>query len=232
VLDRHLGPGHVAPPGYPALEPSGEPLAQAGAAREAAAVLDAQGPIAVQGTEEFPAAFAELHSRLALGAAPLGLLGPSMGAAVAQLVLTDPGAASTPARRCWSVRWWCNCALPSTPPAAGSASPTRGTGVAVAARLGRVVRADRLLSAGQPAVQLVVGAQDDPEGYLERARRLKPRSRAATTIVPESNWSSSHALADEPGVTAAPQPPTPRRSTGTPPPGCGGTSTAGQPRRR
>jgi len=92
VLNRHLGPGHVAPPGYPALEPSGEPLAQAGAAREAAAVLDLQGPIAVQGTEEFPAAFAELRSRLDLGAVPLGLLGPSMGAAVAQLVLTDPGA--------------------------------------------------------------------------------------------------------------------------------------------
>jgi pimeloyl-ACP methyl ester carboxylesterase len=55
------------------------------------AVLKLQGPIAAQGAEEFPAAFAELRDKLDLGAAPLGLLGGSMGSAVAQLVLTETG---------------------------------------------------------------------------------------------------------------------------------------------
>jgi hypothetical protein len=55
------------------------------------AVLNLQGPIAAQGAEEFPAAWADLRGRLGLAAAPVALVGGSMGSAVAGLVLTETG---------------------------------------------------------------------------------------------------------------------------------------------
>lgn len=47
-------------------------------------VLNEFGPITRQAVEEFPAALAELRDRLPVGDGPLGLVGGSMGAWVAQ----------------------------------------------------------------------------------------------------------------------------------------------------
>ncbi|WP_366932891.1 hypothetical protein [Pseudonocardia sp.] len=51
------------------------------------AVLNLFGPITTQAAAEFPAALAELRSRFDLAQGPIGVLGGSLGAAVAQLVI-------------------------------------------------------------------------------------------------------------------------------------------------
>jgi pimeloyl-ACP methyl ester carboxylesterase len=79
----------------------------------------------------------------------------------------------------------------------------------VAERLDFVARADDIAAVGQPAIRLIVGAQDDPEGFLEPARRLHcalsnryaDSSRADLVVIP----GMGHALANEPGILPAPQ---------------------------
>jgi len=178
------------------------------------AVLNLQGPIAAQGAEEFPAAFAELRNKLDLGDAPLGLLGGSMGSAIAQLVLTETGrSAGVPARAAVLVSPMVQLrlAVDATGRRFGVTYPWGPASLAVAGRLDFVARADELLSAGQPAVQLIVGADDDREGFLEPAQRLQAAladrygdpARIDLVVIPDM----AHALADEPGVTPAPQTP-------------------------
>ncbi len=178
------------------------------------AVLNLQGPIAAQGAEEFPAAFAELRNELDLGDAPLGLLGGSMGSAVAQLVLTETGpGAGVPARAAVLVSPMVQLrpAVDATGRRFGVTYPWGPASLAVAGRLDFVARADELRSAGQPAVQLIVGADDDREGFLEPAQRLQAAlvgryddpARVDLVVVPDM----AHALTDEPGVTPAPQTP-------------------------
>jgi len=178
------------------------------------AVMNLQGPIAAQGAEEFPAAFAELRNRLDLGAAPLGLLGGSMGSVVAQLVLTETGpSAGVQARAAVLVSPIAQLrpAVDATGRRFGVTYPWRPASLAVAARMDFVARADELLSAGEPAVQLIIGADDDREGFLEPAQRLKATlaaryddpARVDLVVVPDM----AHALTDGPGVTPAPQTP-------------------------
>lgn len=182
------------------------------------AVMNLQGPIAAQGAEEFPAAFAELRDKLDLGDAPLGLLGGSMGSAVAQLVLTETGPrAGVRARAAVLISPIVQLrpAVDATGRRFGVTYPWEPASLAVASRLDFVARADELMSAGQPAVQLIVGADDDPEGFLEPARGLRAAladryddpARVDLIVVPDM----AHALADEPGVT--PQPQTPHAAT-------------------
>ena len=177
------------------------------------AVLNLQGPIAAQGAEEFPAAFAELRRRLDLGDGPLGLLGASMGSAVAQLVLTETGpAAGLLARAAVLVSPIVQLrpAVDATGRRFGVTYPWSPAALEVAARLDFVARVEDLPAAG-PAVQLIVGADDDREGFLEPARRLQAAllsryddpTRADLVVVPDM----AHALAYEPGVEPAPQTP-------------------------
>lgn len=177
------------------------------------AVLNLQGPIAAQGAEEFPAALAELRTALDLGNGPLALLGGSMGSAVALLVLTETApVAEIPVRAAVLVSPMVQLrpAVDATGRRFGVSYPWGATSLAVADRLDFVARADELLAA-QPAVQLIVGADDDRHGFLEPAQRLQAAladryddpARVDLVVVPEM----VHALADEPGVDAAPQTP-------------------------
>jgi acetyl esterase/lipase len=181
------------------------------------AVLNLQGPIAAQGAEEFPAAWADLRGRLGLAAAPVALVGGSMGSAVAGLVLTGtgPDADLRPA-----------AAVLISPivqlrPVVDAAARQYGfeytwgpASLEVAARLDLVARADDLVRAGQPAVLTVVGADDDADGVLLPARRLHASlaeryddaSRTAVEVIP----GMAHALAEEPGEDPAPQTPAAR----------------------
>lgn len=179
------------------------------------AVLNLQGPIAGQGAEEFPAALTELRVQLGLrGGAPLALLGGSMGSAVAALTLTEtaPAAGETvTAAVLVSPIAQLREAVGATGRRFGVTYPWSPASLAVAARLDVVARANEIAQAGQPAIQLVVGADDDPEGFLEPARRLHAAlaacyddpSRVDLVVVPRM----AHALADEPGVDPAPQTP-------------------------
>ena len=178
------------------------------------AVLNLHGPIAAQAAEEFPNALAELRERLGLGRDPLAVVGGSIGSAVAQLalaetapdagidvaaaVLISPIVQLVPVVDAMGRRF--GVTYPWSPPS-----------LEVARRLDFVARADEIARAGQPAVRLIVGAEDDAEGFLAPADRLRRAlaeryddpSRVDGVVVP----GMGHALADEPGVEPAPQTP-------------------------
>ncbi|MGH8965892.1 MAG: alpha/beta hydrolase family protein, partial [Actinomycetes bacterium] len=167
------------------------------------AVQNLYGPVSAGAAEEFPAAFAELRTQLGLGDGPIGVLGGSLGSAVAQLVIAG-GAARIAASVLVS---------PVSQLSAGVAAVGRRFGIeypwsepsrAVAARLDFVARAEEV--AACPSTLLVVGAEDDEEGFREPAARLREAlaQRSVTTelaVVP----GMGHELAEEPGLEPMPQ---------------------------
>ena len=168
-------------------------------------VLNVLDPVTRQAVEELPAALAELRRRLPLGDGPLGLVGGSTGAWVAQLVITEvdlPVAAAalvSPAIRLTSAvagyqRWW------------NYRYPWNARSRAAAQRLDFVARAGQI--AGRDvATLLVVGADDDREAFHQPAEQLHQalsrRSPDHTSLLTIPGM--GHALADEPGLQPAPQ---------------------------
>jgi dienelactone hydrolase len=177
------------------------------------AVMNLHGPIARQGADELPAALAELRDRFELGG-PLGLVGGSNGAAVAGLVLAEVAPAAgidVAAAVLVSPVSQLRAVVDAVGEQYGFTYPWTPESLAAADRLDFVARAGDLVAAGQPAVRLVVGADDDAAGFVEPARRfeaaLRDRyddpSRVDLVVIP----GMGHALADEPGVDPAPQSP-------------------------
>lgn len=178
------------------------------------AVLNVQGPVAAQGAQEFPAALAQLRDELRLGEGPVALLGGSMGAAVAQLVLAETGPAAGVFPRAAvlvSPLVQLRPAVDALGQRYGVTYPWGAQALEVARRLDLVARAGELVRHGQPAVRLVVGADDDRAGFLDPAERLRAAlaeryddpERVDLVVVP----GMEHALAEEPGLEAAPQTP-------------------------
>lgn len=179
------------------------------------AVLNLQGPIATQGAAEFPAALAALaalREQLDLGTGPLALVGGSMGAAVAQLVLAEGAPAAgiaVTAAVLVSPLVQLRPVVDALGRRYGMTYPWNPASLHVAGRLDFVARADEITAAGQPAVRLIVGGDDDHDGFLEPAQRLQAAlagryhdaSRADLVAVP----GMGHALAAEPGVDPEPQ---------------------------
>lgn len=176
------------------------------------AVLNLQGPIATRGAEEFPAALSELRERFGLTERPLGLMGGSMGSAVAELVLTETGpGAGIPVAAAVLVS-----PIARLRPAVNAISRRFGityswgpASLEVARKLDFVRRAEEIAGAGQPAIRLIVGADDDRDGFIEPTRQLHAAlstryaepSRVDFRVVPDM----AHALAEEPGIEPAPQ---------------------------
>ena len=176
------------------------------------AVLNLQGPIAAQGADEFPAAFGELRARLDLEGGPLGLVGGSMGSAVAQLVLAESGPAAgiiATAAVLISPIAQLRPAVDATARRYDFAYPWGPASLDVARRLDFVARVDEIVGSGQPAMRFIVGADDDREGFLEPAQRLRAallehyQDPARVDLAVVANM--AHALAEEPGVEPAPQ---------------------------
>ncbi|OJY41446.1 alpha/beta hydrolase [Pseudonocardia sp. 73-21] len=162
------------------------------------AVLNLFGPITTQAAAEFPAALAELRSRFDLAQGPIGVLGGSLGAAVAQLVIAGGDVEVDAAV----------LVGPVVQLATVVAANERRFGVTyawsersqeVARRLDFVARAGELKDVD---VLIVVGEGDDPV-ILEPAAAL--RSAVDGTLVTVAGM--EHALAEEPGVEPAPQMP-------------------------
>jgi dienelactone hydrolase len=170
------------------------------------AVVKIQRPVIYGAAEEFGAAFTELREQLEVGGGPVGVMGGSMGAAVAQLVLAE-GELEAGAAVLVSPLVQLRRAVEALGRRFGTTYPWSDESNAIADRLDFVARADDI-SRHQPAVLLVVGENDDA-GFLEPAAALQaalaqryddPR-RAELRVVP----GMGHALADEPGVEPAPQ---------------------------
>jgi hypothetical protein len=176
------------------------------------AVMKVQGPVATQGAEEFPGALAELRDQLGLGDGPLALVGGSMGAAVAQLVLVETGPAAgitAAAAVLISPLTELRAAVEAMGRRFGASYPWGEASLEVAHRLDFPSRAREIARCGEPAVRLIVGAEDDREGFLEPARRLRDSLSATYEDPPRTDLvvvpGMAHALAEEPGIEAAPQ---------------------------
>ena len=173
------------------------------------AVLKLHGPISSNAAEEFEPAFASLRDQLGLGDGPVGLLGGSIGAAVAQLVLTER---SIPIRAAVLVSPVVQLrrVVEAMSRHYGVTYPWSEPSLAVARRVDFVARADEVAARGQPAVLFVVGQNDDP-GFHEPAEQMRAAladryadpQRTRLVVIP----GMGHAVAEEPGIEPAPQTP-------------------------
>lgn len=159
------------------------------------------GPIWSQAVDEFPAAFAELRERLDVGAdAAVGLVGGSMGSAVAAGVLAS-GTSGARAVVLLSPMMQLRAMIDAVAPLFGGYtwSPEAE---AVAARMDFIARAGEVTASGA-AIRLIAGADDEEEAFLVPAREFARVTGAELHEQP----GVGHALAEEPGVDAAPQTP-------------------------
>lgn len=174
------------------------------------AVLNLQGPVTSAAFEEFAPAFAQLRSRFALGERPIGVLGGSIGSAVAQLVIAA-GAVPVSAAVLVSPVVQLRPVVDGLARRFGISYVWSPASQVVARRLDFVARADEIADNGAPAMLLVVGADDDATGFLAPARQLREAlvsryaepTRVSLAVVP----GMAHALAEEPGTAPAPQTP-------------------------
>jgi pimeloyl-ACP methyl ester carboxylesterase len=171
------------------------------------AVLKVFDPVCRQAVEEFPPALAALRDQLPLGDGPLGLVGGSIGALVALSVLAEIDlpvravALASPAIRLASV-------VAANERRFSVTYPWTERSRAAADRLDFVARADQI-ARRDAAMQLIVGARDDDEGFRTPAEQLwqtlsrHTPERTALSTIPEMG----HLLAEEPGLDPAPQTP-------------------------
>jgi pimeloyl-ACP methyl ester carboxylesterase len=174
------------------------------------AVMNLQGPVTAQAAEEFGPALAALRERFGFGAAeaPLGLVGGSLGAAVAQLVLAESEVA-VQAAVLVSPLVRLEAAVDAIARQYGISYPWSEPSLQVARRLDFVARADELVRPDGPATLLVVGEDDDRAGFLAPAvalhaalaGRLDDPARAELVTIP----GLGHDLAEEPGTEPAAQ---------------------------
>jgi alpha-beta hydrolase superfamily lysophospholipase len=182
------------------------------------AVLKLMYPMAVQAAAEFPAALAALRDRFGLetgpGRGPLALVGGSLGAAVAGLVLTETAPAAgerVAAAVLASPLVQLRAGVEANGRRFGVTYPWSPPSLRAADRLDLVARADEIARVGEPAVQLIVGADDDRAGFLEPAQQLhevlRARYRQPQRVDLVEIPGMGHAMAEEPGVDPAPQTP-------------------------
>ena len=164
------------------------------------AVLMLDMPIVYGAAEEFGAALTELRGRLGIDNGPLGVMGGSIGAAVAQLVLTE-GDVDVRAAVLISPVVQLRRAVEAMERRFGVTYPWSPESNAVADRLDFVARAGEIAKRGGPALLLVVGEQDDP-GFREPAAELAAAVAGSELVTVPG---MAHALAEEPGTDPAPQ---------------------------
>jgi alpha-beta hydrolase superfamily lysophospholipase len=173
------------------------------------AVMNLHGPISAQAAGEFEPALVELRERFDVGSAPVAVMGGSIGAAVALLVLAesrveiDAAVLVSPLVRLKS-------AVEAMERRFDVPYPWSDASRAVARRLDFVARAEEIVNRQHdPAVLLVVGEDDDVTGFREPAsklrealaQRLADPERVELVLIP----GMEHALAEEPGIEPAPQ---------------------------
>lgn len=172
------------------------------------AVMKLQQPIIEGAAEEFGPAYAALRERFPLAGDAVALMGASMGAAVAQLVLAESDLAVRAAVLV-SPLVQLRRAVDAMARRFEFTYPWSEDANRVAARLDFVARASQIAERQhEPAILLVAGEQDD-EGIREPAAQLQialadryvAKERAQIVTIP----GMGHALAQEPGIEPTPQ---------------------------
>lgn len=175
------------------------------------AIEHLHGPVAFEGSEEFPAAYAELGATLGFADGPIGVVGGSDGAALAQLVIAEVAPRTgidVAAAVLISPVTELGTTVDALAARYGFTYGWSDTTRAMADRLDFVSRAAETAT-NQPAIRLVVGGDDDRSGIIEPAERLERALRgryddpARIDLVEVSGM--GHALAEEPGMDPAPQ---------------------------
>jgi dienelactone hydrolase len=169
------------------------------------AVLNLYGPISAQAAEEFGPAYAELRQRFGFRDGPIGVLGGSLGSAVAQLVVAG-GGFDVAAAVLVSPVSQLTAVVAAVGRMLGITYPWSEPSLEVARRMDFVARAHEV--AACPATLLVVGEKDDVQGFREPAGRLRAelaRRGVVTDLVLVPGM--GHAFAEEPGIEPAPQSP-------------------------
>jgi dienelactone hydrolase len=173
------------------------------------AVLKMYGPVVSGAAAELGPAYRELRERLGLEVGRVGVMGGSMGAAVAELVLAE-GELDVRAAALISPVVQLRRAVEAVGRRFGVTYPWSDQSNAVADRLDFLARAGEIAGRGKPATLLIVGEDDDagfrePAAHLASAlgERYGTEERVRVVTVPHME----HALADEPGINPAPQTP-------------------------
>jgi dienelactone hydrolase len=172
------------------------------------AVVKAFEPQVTQAVEEFPAALAQLHARLPLTDAPIGLVGASIGSLPVQLVIAK-GTVQVSAATLIS---------PVIQLAEVVAANERRFNVSyswsdasrtIARRFDFIAHADEIAARDpQPALLLITGAEDDPAFPMQTERlhsELRRRYNDPERLRQMSIPGMKHAFAAEPGIEPAPQ---------------------------
>ena len=172
------------------------------------AVLEAFEPQITRAVAEFPAVLAGLRARLPVTSGPIGVVGASVGALPAQLVMAG-GAVPVGAAVLISPVIQLAEVVAVNERRFQVSYPWSDASREVAARFDLVARADEIARRDpQPAVLLVTGAEDDPAFALQAQRlqaglrrRYDDPERAGLAVIP----AMAHAFAAEPGIEPAPQ---------------------------
>jgi pimeloyl-ACP methyl ester carboxylesterase len=167
------------------------------------AVQNLYGPISAQAAEEFAAALAALRERFGFRDGPIGVLGASLGSAVAQLAVAA-GGFDVAAAVLVSPVSQLKAVVAAVGRMLGISYPWSGPSLEIAGRMDFVARADEV--AACLATLLVVGEEDDEQGFREPAAHLRAALaqrdvEAELVVVP----GMGHAFAEEPGIEPAPQ---------------------------
>ncbi|TKK90728.1 alpha/beta hydrolase [Herbidospora galbida] len=162
-------------------------------------VLDAHWPIVSGAAAEFPAAWADLRERFGIGHDRVALMGGSVGAAAAQLVLAE-GGFDVPAIALLSPVTRLRAVIDELSVHYGMTYDWSPPASEVASRLDFPARADDL---GSAPMLIVVGGDDLAGAFRTPAEALVAMRTAPTELVVLAGM--GHALADEPGLEPAPQ---------------------------
>lgn len=163
------------------------------------APLLVHGLIFRQSVAEFDDAFDELRTHLGIAeTAPVGLLGGSMGSAIAAGVLAS-GTSGARAAVLVSPMLQLRPMIDEVSAMFGASYAWTPPADKIAARMDFVARAPEVAASGCP-VRIVVGADDLP-AFIDAAAAFAEETGADVRIVE----GAGHALAEEPGIEPAPQ---------------------------
>ena len=170
------------------------------------AVMNLYGVIADHAHTETAAVLADLRKRFAIDPSATGVMGGSIGAAVAGLALSESDLEISAAVLISPVVQL-RGTVTATGRALGFEYPWHPAADAVADRLDLVARADAVAAHDQPAVLCLVGTEDAPElptsaeAFIKALQQRYDDPRCAAMHYIDG---MGHALAPEPGMDAAP----------------------------